>query len=149
MSGHPPWQGGNARGSLRRVAPRSLTRKTAKLLTNSMTWRCRHRWSAICNNSLKGVASRQPLVTELIMHTERIYPQHDVPHIPMRHLSWFNQLLMVLAVLIVAGVVYGFWQTAAIPLSPTEPVQSLPAQGLENPRPPPTNEDSETGSRTR
>jgi hypothetical protein len=83
------------------------------------------------------------------MHTERIYPQHDVPHIPMRHLSWFSQLLMVLAVLIVAGVVYGFWQTAAIPLPPAEPVQSLPAQGLENPRPPPTNEESGTGVRTR
>lgn len=83
------------------------------------------------------------------IYPQRIYPQYDAPHIPMRHLSWFVQLLMVLAVLIVAGVVYGFWQTAAIPLFSTEPVQSLPAQGSDNPPPPPTNEESQTGSRVR
>jgi hypothetical protein len=46
-------------------------------------------------------------------------------------------------------VVYGFWRTAAIPVPPSEPVQSLPAQGSENAPPPPTNEQSQTGSRTR
>lgn len=88
------------------------------------------------------------LETEQTMHTERVYPQHDVPHIPKRHLSWFIQLLMVLAVVIVAGVVYGFWQTATIPMPSSEPAESLPAQGADNPPPPPSNEQSQTGSRS-
>jgi hypothetical protein len=74
------------------------------------------------------------------MHNQRIYPQYDAPQIPVRHMSWFVQMLMVLAVVIVAGLVYGFWQTAAIP---------LPAQGSDNPPLPPTNEESQTGSRAR
>lgn len=77
------------------------------------------------------------------MRTEPIHPQYDVPRIPMRHSSWFIQMLMVLAVLILAGVVYGFWQISRAPAPMLEP-----APGPESTQMAPTNEESLTGSRT-
>ena len=73
------------------------------------------------------------------MHTQRLYPDRDVARIPMRHGSWFVQLLMVLAVLCLAGMVYSFWQ-----LSWKAPAYEAPAS--EQPAAP-VNEQSLTGSR--
>jgi hypothetical protein len=76
------------------------------------------------------------------MHTHRIYPDREL-HIPIRHQSWFIQLLMVLAVLILAGVVYGFWQISA-PRAPGWQGSASDTEGSA-----PVNEQSQTGSRER
>jgi flagellar basal body-associated protein FliL len=49
------------------------------------------------------------------MAAHRIPVHYDAPRTPMRHASWFIQLLMLLAVLILAGVVYGFWGISQAP----------------------------------
>jgi hypothetical protein len=49
------------------------------------------------------------------MAANRTAVQYDAPRIPMRHASWFIRLLMLLAVLILAGVVYGFWGISQAP----------------------------------
>jgi hypothetical protein len=70
------------------------------------------------------------------MATHRFPLHHDVPRIPIQHTSWFIQMLMVLAVLILAGVVYGFWGIAQAP----SPTLELP-DAAKLP-PPPTNEQA-------
>jgi hypothetical protein len=68
------------------------------------------------------------------MPTHRTYADHDMPRIPMRHTSWFMHLLMALAVLILAGVVYGFWGISQAP----SPALDVP-DAAQLP-PPPANE---------
>ena len=41
--------------------------------------------------------------------------EDDRPSIPKRTTSWFVQLLMALAVLVLAALVYGFWRMAQAP----------------------------------
>ena len=71
------------------------------------------------------------------MATQRI--PYDEPRIPMRHASWFIRLLTVLAVLILAGVVYGFWSIAKAP-SPA-PTIEVPGAAPQ-PQAPPTNDQA-------
>lgn len=73
------------------------------------------------------------------MTAHRISADHDAPRIPIRHTSWFIQMLMVLAVLIVAAVVYGFWNIAQAP----SPTLDLPDGAKQSePISPPTNEQA-------
>lgn len=86
-------------------------------------------------------AQRRRAETELIMHTERLYSERDLPRIPMRHGSWFVQLMMVLAVACLAGMVYSFWQLSWKAPAYEEPAAEQPTA--------PVNEQSLTGSRER
>lgn len=70
------------------------------------------------------------------MATHPLHADSDVPHIPMQHTSWFIHMLMALAVLILAGVVYGFWGVAQAP----SPKLELP-DAAKLP-PPPSNESA-------
>jgi hypothetical protein len=38
--------------------------------------------------------------------------QLDRPYIPLAHTPWFVQMMMIFAVVALAGIVYGFWQIA-------------------------------------
>jgi hypothetical protein len=47
---------------------------------------------------------------------------YDAPRIPMKSSSWFMQLMMALAALVLAGVVFGFWRMSRA----ASPVLDLP-----------------------
>jgi len=54
---------------------------------------------------------------------------YSAPNIPKRAMPWFMQLMMVFAVLLVAGLVYSFWRMSLAP----SPTLEVPAQGTELP----------------
>ena len=61
------------------------------------------------------------------MSAQRIAASHDAPQIPMRHGSWYMRLLLLMAALVVAAVVYSFYHMAQAP----SPVLDLPAGATE------------------
>ena len=57
--------------------------------------------------------------------------QLDPPQIPIRRLPWFMQMLMIFAVVALAGIVFGFWQisqTEAVPAAPAATDTEQPAE---------------------
>jgi hypothetical protein len=67
------------------------------------------------------------------MSAQRIAASHDAPQIPMRHGSWYMRLLLLMAALVVAAVVYSFYHMAQAP----SPTLDLPAGAVEPATPPP------------
>lgn len=50
--------------------------------------------------------------------------------IPVTHMPWFMQMLMIFAVVALAGIVYGFWQISqaeSVPPAATDTQQPEPA----------------------
>jgi flagellar basal body-associated protein FliL len=65
-------------------------------------------------------------------HTQQAYPPIEIPK---RHLPWFTSMLMAFAVLVLAGVVYSFWNMSSAPMPKLDvPAQDAPAQPA-NPAP--------------
>jgi hypothetical protein len=77
------------------------------------------------------------------MQHDRAQVQYPEVRIPKRHLPWFVQLLTVFAVVLIAGMVYGFWRISMVP-SPTvdlpeQPTVTPPAElPIERPVAPPS-----------
>jgi cytochrome oxidase assembly protein ShyY1 len=63
-------------------------------------------------------------------HTDDFYPRAEIPK---RHTPWFTQLMVAFAVLVLAAVVYGFWQMGKMPARTLElPTVEEPARGPAN-----------------
>jgi hypothetical protein len=63
------------------------------------------------------------------MATKRVPLDNSAPHIPIEHLPWFIQIMMLFAVTALAGIVYGFWQISqAEPARPALPEVQVPEQ---------------------
>ena len=70
-------------------------------------------------------------------HTNDLYPPAEIPK---RHTPWFIQLMVAFAVLVLAAVVYGFWQMGKMPartleLPPMEEPARAPANNPPQERP--------------
>jgi cytochrome oxidase assembly protein ShyY1 len=53
-----------------------------------------------------------PIIAMAHSPTNDLYPP---PEIPKRHTPWFIQVMVAFAVLVLAAVVYGFWQMGKMP----------------------------------
>jgi hypothetical protein len=63
--------------------------------------------------------------------TDHLYPAAEIPK---RHTPWFIQLMVAFAVLVLAAVVYGFWQMGKMPARTLElPTIEKPAAPANNP----------------
>lgn len=61
------------------------------------------------------------------MATKRVPLDPNAPHVPLSHMPWFIQVMMIFAVTALAGIVYGFWQISqAEPARPRLPDVELP-----------------------
>ena len=63
-------------------------------------------------------------------HTNDLYPPAEIPK---RHMPWFNQLLVAFALLVLAAVIYAFWDMGRAPARTLElPIMEQPASTPEN-----------------
>jgi hypothetical protein len=60
-------------------------------------------------------------------HTNDFYPAAEIPK---RHMPWFTQMLMAFALLVLAAVIYAFWNMGKAPARTLEvPALEQPANG--------------------
>lgn len=63
-------------------------------------------------------------------HTNHLYPPAEIPK---RHMPWFTQLLVAFALLVLAAVIYAFWDMGKAPARRLElPSLEQPASGPAN-----------------
>jgi hypothetical protein len=63
------------------------------------------------------------------MATKHARIDPSAPEIPLRSTPWFLQLMMIFAVVALAGIVYGFWQISrAEAVPPSTPDVQQPAE---------------------
>jgi hypothetical protein len=63
-------------------------------------------------------------------HTNDFYPPAEIPK---RHMPWFTQMLAAFALLVLAAVIYAFWNMGKMPARNLEvPALEQPANGPDN-----------------
>lgn len=62
----------------------------------------------------------------MAIHSSSLYPPAEIPK---RHLPWFARLMMAFAVIVLAALIYAFYNMAAAPMPKLDvPAQDAPAR---------------------
>lgn len=70
----------------------------------------------------------------MAIHRNSLYPPAEIPK---RHLPWFSRMMMAFAVIVLAAVIYAFFNMAAAPMPKLDvPAQEAPASSPAAPNDP-------------
>ena len=71
------------------------------------------------------------------MTTKHARLDPSAPHVPLAHTPWFIQLMVIFAVVALAGIVYGFWQISQAESVPAESTEATGSTETQQPQPAP------------